>query len=321
MATDGNEATAGDTARRTVRHPADFAGRSWRRIVWRIWGGVGRDHLSIISAGVAFFCMLAIFPAMAALIAVYGLLADPAQVGDTLQALRPLLPPDVFQMIEDQIGALAAAGQTRLGVASLISLVLTLWSARAGVTALTEGLNVVYRETDTRNIVVQYLMSLVLTVAGLAVAIVALLTVVALPALLHFSDLGPLGRLLAQVAPLGVLGLASVFVIGGLYRYGPHRAPARKRWLTPGAVLATVGWVAVSLALSLYVSRFANYNHTYGSLGAIVGLMFWLYASAFMVLLGAELNAEMELETAHDTTTGRARPMGERGAYVADHLA
>lgn len=321
MATDGSEATAGDTARRTVRHPADFAGRSWRRIVWRIWGGVGRDHLSIISAGVAFFCMLAIFPAMAALIAVYGLLADPAQVGDTLQALRPLLPPDVFQMIEDQIGALAAAGQTRLGVASLISLVLTLWSARAGVTALTEGLNVVYRETDTRNIVVQYLTSLVLTVAGLAVAIVALLTVVALPALLHFSDLGPLGRLLAQVAPLGVLGLASVFVIGGLYRYGPHRAPARKRWLTPGAVLATVGWVAVSLALSLYVSRFANYNHTYGSLGAIVGLMFWLYASAFMVLLGAELNAEMELETAHDTTTGRARPMGERGAYVADHLA
>ena len=127
--------------------------------------------------------------------------------------------------------------------------------------------------------------------------------------------------MLAQVAPLAVLGFASVFVIGGLYRYGPHRALARKRWLTPGAIVATVGWVAISLALSVYVSRFADFNNTYGSLGAIVGLMFWLYASTFVVLIGAELNAEMELETERDTTTGRVRPMGERGAYVADNVA
>lgn len=320
--TTGNDAAAGGRAPgREAGHPAEFPARAWGRIVRRIWIGIGRDHLSIIAAGVAFFGMLAIFPAIAALIALYGFFADPAQIGDTVRVLRPLLPPDVYQMIEAQVGQLVAAGQTRLGVASLVSLALTLWSARAGVTALIEGLNVVYRETDTRSIVVQYLMSLVLTLAALVVAIVALLAVVALPAVLHFSDLGPLGRVLAQVAPLAVLGLASVFVIGGLYRYGPHRAPARKRWLTPGAVLATGGWVAASLALSVYVSRFADFNHTYGSLGAIVGLMFWLYASAFAVLLGAEFNAAMELQTARDTTTGPARPIGERGAHVADHVA
>ena len=316
-----DDAGKGLTAGRQARTPAEFPARSWRRIVWRMWLGVGRDHLSIIAAGVAFFAMLAMVPAIAALIALYGLLADPSQIGETLQVFRPVMPSDVFDMLEGQVQQLVSAGQTKLGVASLISLGLTLWSARAGVTALIEGLNIVYRETDTRNIFVQYLMSLALTIAALAVAIVALLAVVALPALLHFSDLGPLGRVLAQVAPLAVLGFASVFVIGGLYRYGPHRALARKRWLTPGAIVATVGWVAISLALSVYVSRFADFNNTYGSLGAIVGLMFWLYASTFVLLIGAELNAEMELETERDTTTGRVRPMGERGAYVADNVA
>jgi membrane protein len=317
--TDGEERER--TRGRQAAHPAQFPARSWRRILYRIWIGIGRDHLSIIAAGVAFFCMLAFFPAIAALIALYGLLADPAQIGQTLQVLQPVLPHDVFEMLKGQIDQLTSAGRTRLGIASLISIGLTLWTSRAGVSALTEGLNVVYRETDTRNIIIQYLMSLVLTVAAMVVAIIALLAVVALPALLHFSDLGPAGRILAQVLPLAVLGFASVFAIGGLYRYGPDRARARKRWLSPGALIATAGWVAVSLALSIYVARFADFNKTYGSIGAIVGLMFWLYATAFVVLLGAELNAEMELETEKDTTTGRARPMGERGAYVADHVA
>jgi membrane protein len=184
-----------------------------------------------------------------------------------------------------------------------------------------EGLNVVYNEFDTRSIVVQYLISLGLTLLLISITIVALLAVVAIPTLLHFSDIGWFGALLAQVTPLVVLGFAVVFLIGGLYRYGPHRALARKRWVTVGAVLATVGWVLVSMLLSFYISRFGNFNETYGSLGAVVGLLFWLYASAFVVLLGAEINAQMELQTARDTTTGTPKPMGERGAYVADNVA
>ena len=251
------------------------------------------------------------------MIALYGLVADPAQVAESLKAARPLLPSDVFAMFEGQVAALIDARTSSLGVASLVSLALALWSARAGVTALMEGLNVAYRETDTRRLVVQYLLSLALTLLLVVIAIVALLAVVAVPTLLHFSDIGALGALLAQVTPLLILGVAVVFVIGVLYRYGPHRALARKRWVTVGAVLATVGWVIVSLGLSVYVARFADFNRTYGALGAIVGLLFWLYASAFVVLLGAEVNAETELETERDTTTGPPRPLGERGAYVA----
>jgi len=315
------QAEGGAAAGRDARRPADFPARSWRRVFARVWRGIGRDHLSIVAAGVAFFGTLAIFPAIAALIALYGLVADPAQVGESLKAARPVLPPDVFDIIEDQVGQLVATRPAKLGLTSVVSLAVALWSARAGVTALMAGLNVVYRETDTRSLVVQYLLSLALTIMVIVVALVALFAVVAVPAVLNFIDIGALGALLAQVTPLLILGFAVVFAIGALYRYGPHRALARHRWVTAGAVLATLGWLAVSLALSVYVSRFANFNHTYGSLGAIVGLLFWLYASAFVVLLGAEVNAELELETARDTTTGPPKPMGERGAYVADHIA
>ena len=235
--------------------------------------------------------------------------------------MKPLVPVDVFDMLATQVNAVVAAPQAKLGVASLVSFALLLWSARAGVTALMEGLNVVYRETDERSLLAQYLISLALTFVLIVGVVVALLAVVAVPAVLAFTDVGALGDFLARWVPLLILGFAVVFVIGALYRYGPHRAFARKRWITVGAIVATLGWLAVSLALSAYFSSFPNFNRTYGSLGAIVGLLFWLYASAFVVLLGAELNAALELQTARDTTTGRPRPMGERGAYVADHVA
>lgn len=306
---------------RQVTRPARFSLAAWRAVLGRVWIRVGQDHLSIIAAGVAFFGMFSIFPAVAALIAIYGLVADPADISQTIAALEPLLPQDVHAIIEGQVEQILDAGSGTLGVATLVSIALALWTARAGVMALIEGLNIVYRETDTRGIVMQYLWALALTVVLIVVAAVVLFAVVALPVVLGFSDLGALGVFLAQVTPLLVLGAAMVFVIGGLYRYGPHRAPARKRWVSLGAVAATVLWVLASLALSVYASWFADLNRTYGSLGAIVGLMFWMYANAFVVLLGAELNAAMELQTARDTTSGAPKPMGERGAYVADHVA
>lgn len=294
---------------------------AWKQVLSRVWLGISNDHLSIIAAGVAFFGILAIFPAIAALIAVYGLLADPHHVAETLDAARPLLPGEVFGVIQGQVDALVSAPPSKLGIASLISFGLVLWSARAGVSALMEGMNVVYGEVDTRNLVIQYVISVFLTLAFIAVAIVALFAVVAVPTVLNFTDIGVIGQFLARVTPLLILGAAIVFVIGGLYRYAPRRAPARKRWITLGAVFAAIGWLLVSVALSAYFTRFPEFNKTYGSLGAVVGLLFWLYASAFVVLLGAELNAQLELQTEEDTTTGRPRPMGERGAYVADHVA
>lgn len=306
---------------RGAKRPREFSAKAWRGVIVRTGSGIGRHHISIIAAGVAFFGILASFPALAALIALYGFVADPTDIARSLDELRPVLPHDVYVIIEGQVTQLVSAGRTRLGLASLVSLGLALWSARAGVTALMEGLNIVYNEVDTRGIVRQYLLSLVLTLLLISISITALLSVVAIPTLLHFSDIGWVGAILAQVTPLLVLGVAVVFLIGGLYRYGPHRATARKRWVSVGAIFATLAWVAVSMLLSFYISRFANFNETYGSLGAIVGLMFWLYASAFVVLLGAEINAQMELQTNRDTTTGRPKPIGERGAYVADNVA
>ena len=261
------------------------------------------------------------FPRSSALVGLYGLIADPADVIANLGEIRPLLPPDAYGLIESQLQALVAVPQQRLGIAFVVAILLALWSARAGVSTLVEGLNIVYREIDTRNIILEFLASLALTMLILIIACAALLATVALPAVLQFLDVGPLGTQLAALGPLLILGFAVVFVIGALYRYGPHREMARKRWVSVGAVAATAAWVLASYLLSFYISNFANFNKTYGSLGAIAALMFWFYVSAFVVLLGAELNAEMELQTARDTTTGPPRPMGERGAYVADHVA
>lgn len=311
-------------AGRNARQPGEFDKRAWKQVFWQVWNGIYEDHLSIIAAGVAFFGMLAVIPSIAALIAIFGIFADPVAVSQNLERIRPVLPGDVYGLMEGQVDRLLGAGTSSLGLASVIAFGIALWSSRAGVSALMEGLNIVYRERDTRNIVWQYLSSLILTVIVLAMAIMALVVVVALPAVLtffNFDTLGVVGIWLARVLPLIVLGFAVVFVIGVLYRMGPHRAPARKRWISPGALLATISWVIASYLLSTYISRFANFNETYGSLGAIVAMLLWLYLSAFVVLLGAKLNAEMELRTEHDTTTGPPRPMGERGAYVADHVA
>jgi membrane protein len=317
---DGVEIEKSGGRRRDHSAPSAFPAPAWRQLLIRVWGRIFSDHLSIVSAGVAFFSFLAIFPALAALIGLYGFVADPADVASNLQEIRPILPPDAYSLISGQVTTLAGADST-IGVASLIALFFALWSARLGVTALIEGLNIVYRETDTRGILSQYLMSLIVTFLVLIIGVAAILAIVALPAALQILGVAERpGAWLARVVPVVILGCAIVFVIGGLYRYGPHRRPARKRWVSYGAVLAAALWVVASLLLSLYVSRFADFNETYGSLGAIAALLFWLYVSAFVILLGGVLNAEMELQTTFDTTVGAPKPMGSRGAYVADNV-
>ena len=257
---------------RSASSPQAFGWSAWRRVLGRVYVNLGTHHLSIVAAGVAFFGVLAIFPALASLVALYGLVADPGDVAQNLGVVRPLLPPDAYGLLETQVRSLVEVPQQRLGFASLFALLIALWSARAGVSGLMEGLNIVYREVDARSLVVQYAISLALTALLLVVAIVALLVMVALPAALQIVDFGPLGAWLTALGPLLVLAVAVVFVIGALYRYGPHRATARKRWVSWGAVLATAVWLVASLLFSLYVANFANFNKTYGSLGAIVGV-------------------------------------------------
>jgi membrane protein len=314
-------AKSGATEGRSATTPSEFGRAAWVAVLWRVWGRVTSDHLSIVSAGVAFFGALALFPAIASLVGLYGFVANPADIARNLEAVRPVLPRDAYALVETQVASLTGA-RSELGFASLVALAIALWSARLGVTGLIEGLNIAYRETENRSLVRQYLLSLVLTLLLLTIGIVAILAVVAFPALLRiFGIAGAPGAWVAGAAPVVILGCAIVFVIGALYRYAPDRRQARKRWISSGAVLATALWVLASLLLSFYISRFADFSKTYGSLGAFVGLLFWLYLSAFVVLLGAALNAEMELQTEEDTTVGRPKPMGARGAFVADNVA
>jgi membrane protein len=310
----------GGTGRAATR-PGGFRPADWRAVLGRVWTRIGDHNLSLLAAGIAFWGTLALFPGVAAVVSVYGLFADPADIARTLEAVRPFLPADVYRPVASQLAALTDASTRALGTASLVSLLLALWSARNGVSAMVQGLNVVYREKDTRGIVVGTAVTVLLTLVLIAVVILALVALVVVPTLLNLLPIHPLAEWTARLARWPILAAAAVAGIAVLYRYGPHRENAKLRWISWGAAAAVALWLIASVLFSYYVSNVVDYNATYGSLGAIVVLLTWFYISAFVVLAGAELDAEMEMQTARDTTTGPEQPMGERGAYVADHVA
>ncbi|MEZ5866292.1 MAG: YihY/virulence factor BrkB family protein [Geminicoccaceae bacterium] len=313
-------ATHATTTGRAARRPSHFGLADWKAILLRVYAQIGKDHLSIIAAGIAFYAMLALVPAITAAFGLYGLFADPGQIAGQIAGLRSVIPQDAYTIIEQQMTALAGTGNRTLGVTSLLAILFALWTSRAGVAALMQGLNIVYDEKEERGIIASLAVSLLLTVLVIAVGIAALTAIVVLPAVIGFLHLGAtIDRLLLLLRWPILLG-TMVLVIGILYRYGPNRANAKLSWVSPGAVCATLIWLAASIAFSIYVAEFSSYNKTYGTLGAIIILLMWMYISSFVILLGGELNAEMELHTARDTTTGPEQPMGERGAYVADNV-
>ena len=280
---------------------------------------VSQDNLPLISAGVAFFSMLSLFPALAALIALAGLVSEPVLVVAQLEDMRPLMPNDVYEIINDQVVSLVTASSDTLGRAGLISLLFALWSARAGVGAMITGLNAVYKERD-RNTAKHYLRALLLTIALVGVGIVSLFSLVVIPVFLAFFPLGATGTFLVEAARW-VVAVAVLFAgIGLLYRYGPNRRAARIQWLSVGAVVAVACWLVLSVAFSYYVGNFGNYNQVYGSIGAVIAMLIWLWISSFLVLFGAALNAQIEMRTVPDSTVGPARPPGQRGAFAADTI-
>ncbi|WP_227271398.1 YihY/virulence factor BrkB family protein [Roseobacter weihaiensis] len=269
----------------------------YRDAVTAAFGQIGRNNLSLISAGVAFFSMLSLFPALAALIAVLSLIADPAVVVVQLEEMRGLMPDDVYDILNAQIVGLVSTSSDTLGWAGLISLMLALWSARAGVGAMMHGLNEVYG-TDGRATWRHYLRAILLTVSLVAVGIVALLTVVVVPILLAFLALGAFASVIIDLLRW-MIAIAVIFAgIGMLYRFGPNRRPEKTRLVTVGSVFSAVAWAIVSISFSFYVTHFANYNEVYGSIGAVIAMLVWLWISSFLVLFGAALNAELEARSA-----------------------
>lgn len=279
----------------------DVMTRSTATLYWRALKSVvthiADNNISLVSAGVAFFIMLSLFPALAALIAVLGLVLDPVVVVAQLEEIRALLPGDVYDIIYRQVNALVNARSDTLGWAGALSILFALWSARAGVGALMVGLNDVY-QTRNRSAAYHYLRALMLTAMLILVGVVSLVTQVITPVLLAFFPLGTFGTLIVEVLRWVITLMVLLGATGMVYRYGPNRKGERFEWVTPGAVMAICLWVAVSIGFSYYVTNFGNYNEVYGSIGAVIAMLIWLWISSFLVLLGGSLNAQLALHRA-----------------------
>jgi membrane protein len=287
---------ASDDRGRGADTPQEIPAKGWKDIAKRTLKEVKADQVPLLAAGVAFYVLLALFPAIIAGVSIYGLVADPQTVRDQINQLAQSLSPETAKLIGQQIQQVTSSAGGALGLATVIGILTALWSASSGMKALITGVNLAYDETEGRKFVKLRGLALVLTLGAMVVLAAAILRFVLLAVLLMAS-------------------------LAALYRYAPDRDKPKWSWSSPGSVVATVLWVLASVGFSIYVNAFGNYNKTYGALAGIIILMFWLYLTAFVVLVGAELNAEMELQTAKDTTAGPEQPLGERDAQAADHVA
>ncbi|MGO8919632.1 MAG: YihY/virulence factor BrkB family protein [Stellaceae bacterium] len=297
---------------RFVAAPQQITAAGWRDILTRVIANIGRDNVSLIAAGVAFYALLSLAPGFTALVALYGLVADPAAVQAHVAGLGGMMPPEAQQLVADELTAIVQAHSSSLGLGFVISLLIALWSANAGTSALISALNVAYGEREKRGLLRYYASTLLLMLGGAICGGCALLLIAVLPALLQWLPLGEAGRALFAILRWPALLLLFAAVLALLYRYAPCRREPRWSWVSWGAAAAALLWIAGSVLFSVYVGRFATYNKTYGSLGAVVVLLMWLWLSAYAVLLGAELNAEMERQSARDPTGRPATPSPRR---------
>ncbi|WP_267428194.1 YihY/virulence factor BrkB family protein [Methylobacterium sp. GC_Met_2] len=310
--------TQADRGRRATR-PTEIPAKGWKDIALRTYRDVGENRIMLVSAGVTFFALLAIFPAVAALVSVYGLVADASTINDQLASLQGILPSGALEIIGEQVKQLNEKGDTTLGFSLFFGIVLSVWSANGGMKHIFDALNLVYNEREKRNFIVLNLVSLGFTAGALLFLIIALGAVVVLPIVFDFIGVGGTAWWLSLLRwPLLLFA-----VLGGLallYRYGPSRDAPQWRWVTGGSAVAGALWLGGSLLFSWYVTHFGSYNKTYGSLGAAIGFMTWIWISTTIVLLGAQMNAETEHQTAEDTTVGEVQPLGTRGAKMADSV-
>lgn len=305
---------------RRSSNPFQIPWAGWKDILWRTYQQIDDDRLLATAAGVVFFGLLAVFPAITALVSSYGLFADASTIGANLQSLAVMLPQGSFQIVQDQIARVLSKGDTTLGATFLFGLGLAIWSANAGVKAVIEALNVVYGEREKRGFFQLNLLSLTFTTCAILALMLMVSAVVALPLALDHLGLAQDSKTIVSLARWPVMFAILLVALGVLYRFGPSRRSARWEWLSVGTLTAALLWIAGSSLLSWYLSNFGNYDATYGSLGAAIGLMMWMWMSAVIVLCGAELNSEIEHQTARDTTVGRPKPLGTRGAVMADTL-
>jgi membrane protein len=304
----GREATA----------PWQIPWAGWKDIFWRTYEQIGEDRLLAVAAGVVFYGLLALFPAITAFVSFYGLFAKSATVGQHLSMIAGVVPDAAFGIIEEQVNRIVSKGDAKLSFAFVFGLGLALWSANAGMKAIMDALNVVYDEAEKRSFIRLNLVSLCFTAGAIAALLLAVGAVIVFPLILARFGLVSMSQTLLAMLRWPTLFVLVLVGLALLYRFGPSRREPKWQWVSVGSLFAAAAWLAGSGLLSWYLLKFAHYDETYGSLGAAIGLMMWMWLSIIVILVGAELNSEIEHQTARDSTVGTEKPLGTRGAAMAD---
>lgn len=313
---------SGPHSGRTADSPTEIPALGWRQVALRTWKQSSEDNVGLIAAGVAFYAFLALVPLLGATVLTYGLVADPHTVAKNVQSLTSVMPQDAAKLIGDQLLSVVRTSGGKKGLGLLLAIGIAIFGARNAAGSVITALNVAYEQEEKRGFLRVNLLSLEITAAAVVMAVVALLAITALGYLEKLFPHAPgvvLG--LGKVASYVLLLLGAAAAAATLYRYGPDRDKAKWVWITPGTIFAAVVWLLLTFGFGFYVSKFGNYNKTYGSLATVVILVTWLYLSAYVFLFGAELNSELEHQTEKDTTAGAPKPLGARGAWSADHVA
>ena len=310
--------TATEVAGSQADSPTQIPARGWWQVLRRSWRKSQKDNISLLAAGVAFYGFLAVFPALIALVTLVGLVADPGTITQQVQSFTAGMPQATRQLISEQLTAITSSSGGALTAGLVVSLLGALWSASGGVSSLMTAINVAYDEKENRGFLKLRGLALLLTLGTVVFLIIMLALIAVVPVVLNVVPLGPVGTVIAQVLRWGLLLAMIMMGLAVLYRVAPDRNPPKFRWVGVGSVVAAVLWLLGSVGLSLYVNYFGNYNKTYGALAGVIVLMLWFFLTSYSVLLGAEINAESEYQTDRDSTVGEPKPLGQRGAVVAD---
>ena len=316
------DANTGPQSGRTADSPFKIPPRGWKQVALRTWRQSSEDNVGLVAAGVAFYAFLALVPLLGATVLTYGLVADPQTVAKNVQSLASVMPQDAAKLIGEQLMSVVQTSGGKKGLGLLLAIAIAIFGARNAAGSIITALNIAYEEEETRGFLKVNLLALAITACAVLVAVFAMLAITALGYLERLFPSAP-GFVLAlgKVASYALLLAGAAAAAATLYRYGPDRKRARWVWITPGTVFAAVAWLPLTFGFGFYVAHFGNYNKTYGSLATVVILVTWLYLSAYVFLFGAELNSELEHQTARDTTTGPEKPIGQRDAWSADHVA
>ena len=316
------DANIGPQSGRTADSPFEIPTRGWKQVAVRTWKQSSEDNIGLVAAGVAFYAFLALVPLLGATVLTYGLVADPQTVASNVKSLTSVMPQDAAKLIGQQLLSVVQTSGGKKGLGIVIAIAVAIFGARNAAGSIITALNIAYEEEESRGFLRVNLLALAITAAAVLMAVIALLAIAALGYLQRLFPHAPSILLtLGKVVSYVLLLLGAAAAAATLYRYGPDRKRAKWKWITPGTAFAAVTWLVLTFGFGVYVSKFGNYNKTYGSLATVVILVTWLYLSAYVFLFGAELNSELEHQTEKDTTEAGDKPLGQRGAWSADHVA